>query len=49
MAKHMVKCFYCGETFDASKEPFIMARANRYAHAECAKKHEASLSQEEKA
>ena len=49
MAKHMVKCFYCGETFDASKEPFVMARANRYAHAECAKKHEASLSQEEKA
>lgn len=49
MAKHLVKCFYCGATFDASKEPFVMARANRYAHKECAEKHQATLTEEEKA
>ena len=33
---HLVKCLYCGETFDADKEPFIKPRANRYAHEKCA-------------
>lgn len=49
MAKHLVKCFYCGEIFDAAKEPFIMANSRRYAHVECAKQHEAQLTEEDKA
>lgn len=40
MAKHLVKCLYCGEPFDASLEPFVKPRANRYAHAKCAEQQE---------
>lgn len=40
MAKHMVKCLYCGKNFDANAEEFVKPRANRYAHKECAEKEE---------
>ena len=48
MAKHLVKCFYCGKTFDASIEPFTKPRANRYAHAACDQQANANKTQEEK-
>lgn len=48
MAKHMVKCLYCGELFDASIEPFAKPRANRYAHKTCAEVAEKGKTQEEK-
>lgn len=32
---HKVKCFYCGEFFDADKEPFEKPNCNRYAHQKC--------------
>ena len=48
MAKHMVKCFYCGQQFDASREPFVMAKARRYAHKSCAENYQSSLTQEQK-
>ena len=35
MAKHLVKCFFCQQTFDANKEPFIMVNSRRYAHEKC--------------
>lgn len=35
MAAHIVKCFYCGQTFDTNKEPFIKVNARRYAHKDC--------------
>lgn len=34
MAKHIVKCVYCGESFDASVEEFEMI-GRRYAHKKC--------------
>ena len=48
MAKHMVKCFYCGKTFDANSEPFVKPRANRYAHAACDQQANANKTQEER-
>lgn len=48
MAKHIVKCLYCGETFDASTTPFVKPRSNRYAHIACAEKAEQQKTQEEK-
>lgn len=48
MAKHLVKCFYCGQTFDANTEPFAKPRANRYAHAACHDKAESNKTQEER-
>lgn len=48
MAKHMVKCFYCGKSFDANEEPFVKPRANRYAHQSCADVAEKNKTQEEK-
>ena len=47
MAKHMVKCFYCGISFDASIEPYVKVNNRRYAHLECHEKHEAEKTQEE--
>lgn len=47
MAKHLVKCLYCGVTFDADKEPCEKPRGNRYAHKSCYDRHMASMSQEE--
>lgn len=32
---HMVKCLYCGESFDRDIEEFIKPRTNRYAHKTC--------------
>lgn len=32
---HLVKCFYCGKTFDRDKIPAIKINARRYAHANC--------------
>ena len=48
MAKHLVKCFYCGQTFDANIEPFAKPRANRYAHAACHDQAESNKTQEER-
>lgn len=48
MAKKLVKCLYCGKTFDANSEPFVKPRSNRYAHADCAAAASANKSQEEK-
>lgn len=36
--KHMVKCIYCREIFDAAAEPFVKVNERRYAHKECADK-----------
>ena len=47
MAKHLVKCLYCGETFDISVEPFEKPRVNRYAHTKCFKEHQTQKTQEE--
>ena len=48
MAKHMVKCLYCGEMFDASITPYIKPNARRYAHKTCAQSAEENKIQEEK-
>ena len=32
---HLVKCYYCGKTFDRDKIPFIKVNARRYAHTNC--------------
>jgi len=45
---HLVKCKYCGETFDRDKEPTIQVSARRYAHKKCAEEHENNKTQEEK-
>ena len=47
MAVHMVKCLYCGKTFDRDKEPFVKVGARRYAHRECAESQDDSVKQEE--
>lgn len=33
---HRVKCYYCGQYFDADKDPFIKVNNKRYAHKTCA-------------
>ena len=48
MAKHLVKCFYCGETFDANSVPFVMVNSRRYAHQSCQEDKLASESKQEK-
>lgn len=48
MAKHLVKCLYCNQTFDANSEPFVKPRANRYAHKACYEEHQSAKSQEER-
>lgn len=48
MAKHMVKCFYCGEVFDASTTPYVKPNSRRYAHKTCAQTAEENKTQEEK-
>lgn len=45
---HIVTCVYCKEKFDRDKLPTVQISARRYAHADCAKKHEEEKSQEEK-
>ena len=52
MAAHMVKCLYCGKMFDAQEDGkdtvWFKPRKNRYAHIECGKQQEATMTQEEK-
>ena len=47
-AKHIVKCLYCGQSFDTNEEEYVKPNSRRYAHASCAHAHEANKSQEEK-
>ena len=47
MAKHYVKCYYCGEKFDANEEEYIMATSRRYAHKKCSENKEQTLTQEQ--
>jgi len=44
---HLVKCLYCGETFDTNVEPFVKPNATRYAHQKCAEEHEKNMTQED--
>ena len=48
MAKHLVKCLYCGQQFDREAEPTKQVSARRYAHLKCWEEHYLNLSQEEK-
>lgn len=43
---HIVKCLFCGKTFDRDKEPFVKAGARRYAHKTCAGGQEKVLQEE---
>lgn len=45
---HYVTCVYCKQRFDRDKEATVNVSARRYAHKECAEKHEEEKSQEEK-
>lgn len=45
--KHLVKCPYCGEVFDANVEPFVMINSRRYAHTSCAEKQQKEKTKEE--
>ena len=47
MAKHLVKCKYCGKMFDASVVPFAKPSSNRYAHKSCYDNFMAAQKQEE--
>lgn len=47
MAKHNVKCFYCGRMMDINSEKYIKINARRYAHIECAQQHEEQQKREE--
>lgn len=35
LAKHVVKCFYCGKSFDTNLEPWVKPNSKRYAHELC--------------
>ena len=48
MAKRLLKCFYCGQTFDANAEEFVQVNSRRYAHKACAVEAEERKSKEEK-
>ena len=48
MAKHVVKCLYCGESFDMNLIEGIKVTSNRYAHKTCAEKRTKEQSKEEK-
>lgn len=48
MAKAMVKCFYCGQSFDRNSEPFAKPKGNRYAHIACHEKAQANKTKEER-
>lgn len=47
MAKRLVKCLYCGETFDPDKEPFVKPNSKRYAHKICSEQYESKKTKEE--
>lgn len=40
--KDLKICYYCGKSFDITKEEFRMAVTNRYAHVECYNKNHSS-------
>lgn len=46
MAKHIVKCKFCGVSFDESLEPAVKIK-NRYAHELCAKRAEAAIEKDQ--
>lgn len=46
MAKHIVKCKYCSQHFDASVEEYVKIK-NRYAHKQCAEDYEKNRTQED--
>ena len=48
MAKHIVKCYYCGKQFDANEEEYVKVNNRRYAHKKCSEEKEQTLSQEQK-
>lgn len=48
MAKHYVKCVYCGEQFDRDSEPTKAVSSRRYAHLKCWEEHINNMSQEER-
>lgn len=33
--QQLLKCYYCGETFDRSKEDYVQVKNRRYAHRKC--------------
>ena len=45
---HPVKCKYCGQTFDRDKVEHVQVSKARYAHIECHKDQQLSISQEER-
>lgn len=45
---HIVKCYYCGRSFDRDKLPFKQVSSRRYAHLECAVANQENISKEEK-
>ena len=45
---HIVKCYYCGQSFDRDKEEFVKVNSRRYAHKKCAENIEEAQSQEDK-
>ena len=45
---HPVKCKYCGQTFDRDKVEHVQVSKARYAHIECYKEQQLSISQEER-
>lgn len=47
MAKHMVKCVYCGKMFDTNGEAFIKVNGTRYAHQSCHEQNFNNKSKEE--
>lgn len=46
MAKHLVKCRYCGETFDANEVSYVMI-GRRYAHTACKRNADANKTYDE--
>lgn len=40
MAQHIVKCYYCNQSFDANIEEYTKPTKNRYAHKKCAEQAE---------
>ena len=47
MAKHIVKCAICGESFDANTVPYVKTSSRRYAHAACSITEEKRKAKEE--
>lgn len=33
--QQMLKCYYCGQTFDRSQEEYVQVKGRRYAHKRC--------------